>query len=583
MERIGRYQILGELGRGAMGVVYRAQDPAIGRVVAIKTIRLSDLTDPAERDRLRERLHREAQSAGVLSHPHIVTIYDIAEENDMAFIFMECVNGPPFEKILASQDAPDGELLLTVFNQTAGALDYAHSQGIVHRDIKPANIMLHEGRVAKITDFGVAKILSQQMTQAGAMMGTPNYMSPEQVQGHAVDGRADQFALAVIAYETLTGEKPFLGDYLPTLLYKIVREDPVPPQRLNPTLSPRIEDVLRKALSKNPDDRYPSCSEFIRRLGEACEATLGWHPLARGASQSMPTLAGIPAANRETAAPKKPMAPLPPARPPRHEEPEERNPLVRSLVWMLIGIGLVGLALLGAQKFLFNREPDIAPTQTAQSPPQNPTQQPVASPPDTGSKPSPMPDSSNPAASSSAAQAAQQEPPKPDTPAPRQQNTPRTKPKDSPPQTETLETSPPAASGSDRTVQFVTDPAGAEVVIDNNAALSCRTPCILQLPAGRHVLNTRLNGFRPYPRVINVPQESDVFLPLAKVTATLSVTSEPPGATVEINGEAQHKTTPTLINLTPGTYHVKVVRNHVPVEFDVTLKDNDFIVKTVTF
>ena len=164
MQRIGRYQILGELGRGAMGVVYKAQDPAIGRTIAIKSIRLSDLTDEAERERLRERLFREAQSAGILSHPGIVTIYDIAEEDGMAYIFMEFVNGPPLEKMLRVEQTPDKETLLSIFRQTAAALDYAHNKGIVHRDIKPANIMIHEDGTAKITDFGVAKIISQQMT-----------------------------------------------------------------------------------------------------------------------------------------------------------------------------------------------------------------------------------------------------------------------------------------------------------------------------------------------------------------------------------------------------------------------------------
>src|ERR1700689_992204 len=221
-----------------MGVVYQALDPTIGRTIAIKSIRLQDLPDPAERERLRERLVREAQSAGILSHPGIVTIYDIAEEAGMAYIFMEFVSGPPLEKMLLAAQTPDKDPLLSIFRQTAAALDYAHKKGIVHRDIKPANIMIHEDGTAKVTDFGGAKIVSQQMTLAGTMMGTPSYMSPEQVQGTAISGRADQFSLAVIAYEVLTGDKPFSAEYLPTLLYKIVREDPVAPHRLNPTLLP---------------------------------------------------------------------------------------------------------------------------------------------------------------------------------------------------------------------------------------------------------------------------------------------------------------------------------------------------------
>src|SRR5947209_14080229 len=246
-----------------MGIVYKAQDPAIGRTIAIKSIRLQDLTDETERERLRERLFREAQSAGILSHPGIVTIYDIAEEGGMAYIFMEFVNGPPLEKMLLHEQTPDKETLLSIFRQTAAALDYAHKKGIVHRDIKPANIMIHEDGTAKVTDFGVAKIVSQQMTQAGTMMGTPSYMSPEQVQGGTITGRADQFSLAVIAYEVLTGEKPFVADYLPTLLFKIVREEPLPPQRLNTTLPADVETVMRRGLAKRPADRYNSCLDFV--------------------------------------------------------------------------------------------------------------------------------------------------------------------------------------------------------------------------------------------------------------------------------------------------------------------------------
>ena len=288
MEQIGRYKIVGELGRGAMGIVLKAQDPAIGRMIAIKSIRWGELTDESERERLRERLFREAQSAGILSHPNIVTIYDISDEGETAYIFMELVNGPSLEKMLRAEQAPDKETLLSLLRQTALALDYAHKRGIVHRDVKPANIMVHEDGSAKITDFGIAKIVSQNMTRAGTIMGTPSYMSPEQIQGTEITGRADQFSLAVIAYEILTGEKPFNAEYLPTLLFKIVREVPAAPHRLNATLSPEVEPVLRKALSKDPEDRYETCSDFIAALAAACAESL-WVPLPRGAGANMPT------------------------------------------------------------------------------------------------------------------------------------------------------------------------------------------------------------------------------------------------------------------------------------------------------
>ena len=289
VEQIGRYQILGELGRGAMGLVYKAQDPTLGRTIAIKCIRLQALTSDSDRRRLSERLVREAQSAGVLSHPGIVTIYDISEENDTAYIFMEFVPGEPLEQMLLSSPLPDGETLLSIFRQTAAALDYAHKRGIVHRDIKPANIMVHEDGSAKITDFGVAKIMSQQLTQAGTILGTPSYMSPEQVQGTAVDGRADQFSLAVIAYEALTGEKPFVAEYLPTLLFKIVRDEAVAVTRLNSTLCPPVDYVLRKAMSKLPAARYESCAEFVAALSASCNACEGWVPLPRGTAHQLPT------------------------------------------------------------------------------------------------------------------------------------------------------------------------------------------------------------------------------------------------------------------------------------------------------
>src|SRR5258708_10413122 len=184
-----------------MGVVYRAQDPAIGRAIAVKAIRLSDVADPTERERMRERLFREAQSAGILSHPNIVIIYDVAEEDGRGYIFMEFVNGMALDDLLRTAPPPTGISIMELLSQTAAALDYAHKNGIIHRDIKPANIMVHEGTTAKVCDFGVAKIVSQQMTTAGLLMGTPSYMSPEQIEGRSMDAPSDQFALDVMVFD----------------------------------------------------------------------------------------------------------------------------------------------------------------------------------------------------------------------------------------------------------------------------------------------------------------------------------------------------------------------------------------------
>jgi serine/threonine protein kinase len=599
VDQIGRYRVLGELGRGATGVVYRAQDPAIGRTIAIKTIRLSDFTDESERERLRERLFREAQSAGMLSHPNIVTIYDIAEENGLAYIFMECVDGPPLEKVLNSQNPPlSGDAALAILRQTAMGLDYAHQKGIVHRDIKPANILIHERIHAKITDFGVAKIISQQMTQSGVMMGTPNYMSPEQVQGHSVDGRADQFSLAVIAYEILTGEKPFLADQLPALLFRIVREDPVAPQRLNPTVGPQVEVVLRKALAKSANDRYRTCAEFVDALAAALQLSPGWHPLPRSSAQSMPTFAGAAAPPLPKPAEVKPIASAemrqtvhlasPMAETPlgirhaqtRDEESDGRNPLLKSLVWMLVGIGLIGLVLFGAQKYLFNRNPDAAPPAAVdQTPPAN-----------SQAKPSPVGQSSVPqpqAPQSTAPQPSSQSQDSGD--ATKQAPAPSQPPVATAPERQPSRTSPnsslPAVSkpGYEQSVQFLTEPPGALVTIDGDSSIACKTPCMLPLAPGRHALSVQLAGYRPFPRVFNVPQDSDIFLQLTKASGTLSITSEPKGATIELDGAVQAQRTPAVFTLAPGAYHVKVARSGAFIDFDVQIRDGEFINKRVDF
>jgi|SRR5579871_2175627 len=603
VEQIGRYRILDELGRGATGIVYKAQDPAIGRIIAIKTIRLSDFTDETERDRLRERLFREAQSAGILSHPNIVTIYDIAEENGLAYIFMEYVDGPPLERILNSPEPLVPEGVISIFRQTATALDYAHKKGIVHRDIKPANILIHESTVAKITDFGVAKILSQQMTQAGVMMGTPNYMSPEQVQGHAVDGRADQFSLGVIAYEVLTGEKPFAADQLPSLLYRIVREDAVPPQRLNPTLAPQVEVVLRKALSKSANDRFPTCVEFVESLTAACNQNPNWHPLPRSSSQNLETVGGGAAMDRAsesmaTSPPQHLPAPvaqmeIPPARPLHRDDQERGSPLLKSLAWMLVGIGLAGLILYGAQKFLFTRSAEpVAETQAQPEKPSEPAAtkpSPVGEsrPPDQTAKDAPKPDKPPDATQPETAKTAAVAPPdKPKQEDSSSSPAEKSQPPPERPAHREVVSNPPAIgakTGPDQTVQFLTEPAGAKVIIDDNASAACKAPCMLRLPPGRHVLNVQLAGYRSYPRVFNVPQDGDVFLQLSKASGTLSVTSNPAGATIEINNELQSKRTPALFSLAPGTYHVRVSRGGSSLDFDADIRDQAFVSKNVSF
>ena len=568
VDQIGRYQIVGELGRGAMGIVYKALDPAIGRTIAIKTIRLGDMTDEAERDRLRERLFREAQSAGILSHPGIVTIYDIAEHDGCAYIFMEFVNGPPLEKMLKHERTPDKETLLSIFRQVAVALDYAHKKGIVHRDIKPANIMIHEDGTSKITDFGVAKILSQSMTVAGTMMGTPSYMAPEQIQGGAISGRTDQFALGVIAYAVLTGEKPFSAEYMPTLLYKIVREEPIAPQRLNPTLSPHVEAALRRALTKDPVERFESCADFVNALATACNESHEWTPLPRGAHQNMPTVGSddpmaetIDHATAKETADTIATPVAPPIQAPRPiaieqvgklAPPPESSHLARNIVLSALAVGMITAAAFGVV-WKFSTPP--AQRQVA------------AAVPDPAPPPAPI-------------EAEKTAPPTPAEDAAREV----LKPADPPPSTSTAPTAAPAPivtqpQTAETVFELTTSPAGAQAVFDSDRR--CVTPCKMMLTGGRHTFVVRHSGFRDAHRIIEIPRDSETLVTMDAATGMLTLLSDPPGMTIVIDGREQPQKTPARLVLPEGRHQVQVGSGGRTKQFSVEIRDGALVERTI--
>jgi serine/threonine protein kinase/tetratricopeptide (TPR) repeat protein len=257
--KLGRYEVLNELGKGAMGVVYLAKDPVIGRLVAIKTIKTSQTgDDDSESREFRERFVREAQTAGILSHPNIVTIHDIGEDTESraSFIAMEYIEGRNLKSLLAEKNKFSWDEIADLIAQIGEALDYAHRKGIIHRDIKPANIILTTDGKVKITDFGIAKVASSNLTTTGQFLGTPNYMSPEQVSGAPVDGRSDIFSLGVVLYELLTNRKPFQGDNLTAISYKIVHEDFTPPAELSSEVPPEFNPIVARAMAKDPWNRY---------------------------------------------------------------------------------------------------------------------------------------------------------------------------------------------------------------------------------------------------------------------------------------------------------------------------------------
>ncbi len=534
-------------------MVYHATDPSIGRSVAIKTIRIRDINDTRHRDKLRERLFREARSAGVLSHPNIVTIYDMDEVEGLAYIAMAYVNGPTLEKILSSDAPLSGANMLRILRQTASGLDYAHGRGIVHRDVKPANIMTDEDGAVKITDFGIAKITAAgNMTETRTVVGTPNYMSPEQVQGMTVDGCSDQFSLAVIAYEILTGERPFQGEQLSTVVYRIVADQPAAAHLMNPTLTPQIDSVLRRALAKKPEDRFSSCSSFVGALEMACAESRGWTTLTAGGGAAMPTV-GV---ERKIEAPVettgKRLAPLPPL-PERTAAAKRPSFLVPFLMSVLVVLGVAGVVLWQAGlipggMLASGQHRDANPK--AAPPPQDPppgrlnsppgaVAKQVASLPGVASAPAPLPEPIH--------------KPSPFSSTARVNTDLRNEPR------EVLKV--PAASIQD--VWVMTNPPGAKAVLDDNLSQACQTPCMLHGATGLHRLIISDPGYKNEYRELHVGDTALDVPPitLRRPSGTLMLTTNPPGASVRIDGRLTNDVTPAQITLAPGSYLVTVEKD----------------------
>jgi serine/threonine protein kinase len=288
MATFGRYEILDKLGEGAMGVVYRARDTTLGRVVALKMLSADLVAD----DELRNRFHREAEAIGRLNHPHIVTVYDLGESEGHLYMAMELLEGEDLRSLIEHQtDVPLPERV-RILVQICDGLGYAHSKGVVHRDIKPANILVTSGGQAKLLDFGLARVATRAtITRRGVILGTPDYMSPEQATGRQVDHRTDMFSAGAVFYEFLTLQKPFKGKTLHAVLYQIISEDPDPVLTLNPELPARVASIVQRMLQKDPVRRYPSMEDAGREMREIYTA------LRRSRSRS--ALPGDPAPENE--------------------------------------------------------------------------------------------------------------------------------------------------------------------------------------------------------------------------------------------------------------------------------------------
>ena len=266
--RFARFEIEKHLGRGGMGDVYLVRDTVMQRRAALKTIRPNEDLTPHETIEMRQRFYREAQTAGRLTHPNIVTVYDVGEELGMSYIVMEFVEGDTLAKRMKAQRLGLEQIKHVIYHAAMG-LDYAHTSGVFHRDVKPDNIMVTNAGLVKVMDFGIARVVESSLTKTGSVIGTPAYMSPEQVNGQKIDARSDIFSLGVILYELLTGRKPFTGETVPALMFAIIKADPARPSTLDTKAPPAWDDILHKALAKNRDERYATAREFAEAIKDA--------------------------------------------------------------------------------------------------------------------------------------------------------------------------------------------------------------------------------------------------------------------------------------------------------------------------
>jgi serine/threonine protein kinase len=394
VETLGKYEIRRQLGRGAMGTVYEGFDPVIERVVAIKTVRLPEVADDETADEI-ARFRREAQAAGRLTHPNIVGVFDYGETADLAYIVMEYVDGPPLKNLLDKHERFPLPRIVQIMEDLLAGLQFSHERGVVHRDIKPANLMLTKSGQAKIADFGIARIESSSMTQAGTVLGTPAYMSPEQFMGQVVDARSDIYSSGVLLYQLLTGERPFEGS-MSAIMHKALNTEAPMPSQISVTVPRPFDAVVRKAMAKRPDDRFASAAEFMAAIRAAAAAPATAAGAADENSDATMVMASrSPAANAQQPRPVEISAAAlaasiaPPAGSAAAGGTATSAAQAKSSrLPVFIGAGVAGLAVLGGVGyFLLGGGPGPAPTppsppsQTAATVPPSPSQPPPVAPP----------------------------------------------------------------------------------------------------------------------------------------------------------------------------------------------------------
>ena len=519
-QRLGKYEIRGTLGRGAMGVVYDGFDPQIARRVAIKSVPLPDNPDPDTEEEI-ARFRREAQAAGRLSHPNIVGVYDYGETSDVAYIVMEHVDGPTLKTLLDKKERFPLDSIARVMGDLLAGLQFSHERGVVHRDIKPGNIMLTKGGQAKIADFGIARIEMSSMTQAGTMLGTPAYMSPEQFRGEVADARTDVYSAGVLLYQLLTGDRPFEGG-LTTIMHKVLNTDPPAPSQLASTAPAALDAVVRKAMAKRPEDRYASAAAFADALRAALAAPAK-APAAMADDDDSATLVR-PATPR----------PGPPAPPPPSAPSSPPPAVAKSKAPLFAGVGVAALLVLGGAGWFFTRATP-PPEQVAQVSPPTPM------PP---TLPGPTAPETKPAATVAPSLADGQATPQPSTTAPA--TTTATEPPPTPPPVTPQPVTPPPPAVSQ---PVVTKPPTTAPIVTQ--------PAVTQPAASKPVVASKPAEPPPAPPPPAQPTTTTTLAvePLAPPPAALA-----PPAKLPAPPPAQTTTTAAATSVQPTTVQPSLVQ-----------------------
>lgn len=509
-----------------MGVVYKAQDPTIGRVVALKTVRLD--VHGLENENVLRRFKNEARAAGILNHPNIVTIYDAGEQDGLFYMAMEFIEGTTLHAMLMERRVLPPEEIIEITCQICKGLDYAHSQGIIHRDIKPANIMITANGAVKIMDFGIAKA-GGGMTSTGQVLGTPNYMSPEQVKGKPLDGRSDLFSLGVVLYEMVTGEKPFVGQNVTTIIYKIVHENPIPPRDLDVTIHPGLSAVVTRALAKQPDERYQTGAALVddlenyKSVGSNLSPTAVLPTSAVSVSDATQVLgrSGVAAAG---AAPARVSVSAPVAKRRRRGTLEI---VLFGVVVMAIAVGAYGY-----YRYRNALKVERADRELEQKLKEQQIEQNAAA-----------------SAIRASETAAQQQTPATQTTTQQQEK----------PEPERPSVSPNRVLKNQGELRFDSQPRGAKVSVDGWTEPSWITPFpASNLGAGQHAVVFSKAGYLTETRTINVKvgKSLPVLVQLNPAVAKLQVDSTPQGANIEVDGIDTGKITPAEITLEKGEHTI---------------------------